>query len=182
MTEENQITVCYRHPDKETALRCNRCGKYICAQCARRTPTGYRCPDCIREQQKVFDTARWYDPITGFFTAAVLGSIGALLMKLVGGFGMFFFIFIIFALGTAGGSLVAEAVRRVVGKRRSKPLFYATAAGVVAGGLAVNANILFYILLTGDLTALLSLLWPGIFIFLAASTAYVRLSGIQLGR
>lgn len=183
MTEETPITVCYRHPHKETALRCNRCGRYICAQCARRTPTGYRCPECIREQKKVFDTARWYDPITGFFTAAVLAGIGALLFRLVTGFGLgFFFFFIIFAVGAGAGSLIAEAVRTVVGKRRSKMLFYAATAGVVVGGLAVNTNILFYILFTGDLTALLNLLWPGIFIFLAASTTYVRLSGIQLGR
>lgn len=181
MTEENPITVCYRHPDKETALRCNRCGNYICAQCARRTPTGYRCPDCIREQKKVFDTARWYDPITGFFTAAILGGIGGALINLLGGFS-FFFLFIIFAVGAGAGSLIAEAVRRVVGKRRSKALFIASTAGVVIGGLLANARIFLFFFLTGDLTLLFSLLWPGIFIFLAASTTYVRLSGIQLGR
>ena len=29
-----------------TGLRCSRCGKPICPQCAVRTPVGLRCPDC----------------------------------------------------------------------------------------------------------------------------------------
>ena len=48
---------CANHPAVETTLRCNRCGKPICAECAVRTPTGYRCKECVRGQQKIFDTA-----------------------------------------------------------------------------------------------------------------------------
>jgi membrane associated rhomboid family serine protease len=38
---------CDRHPQVETTLRCNRCGKPICPKCAQRTPVGFRCPTCI---------------------------------------------------------------------------------------------------------------------------------------
>jgi membrane associated rhomboid family serine protease len=38
---------CYRHPDRETALRCSNCGRFICSQCMRPTPTGQRCPECV---------------------------------------------------------------------------------------------------------------------------------------
>jgi hypothetical protein len=180
MTE--QITVCYRHPHNETGLRCNRCEKYICAQCARPTPTGYRCPDCIKEQKKVFITAEWYDYFSGFFTALILSLISTWLMKLISGFGGFFFIFIIFALSTGAGALIAEIVRKVIGKRRANSLFITVAAGVALGGIVANANTLIYILLTRDLLALTGLLWPAIFVFLATTTTYVRLSGIQIGR
>ena len=37
---------CSYHPNVMTGLRCNRCGKPICPQCAVRTPVGMRCPDC----------------------------------------------------------------------------------------------------------------------------------------
>lgn len=37
---------CTYHPDVMTGLRCSRCGKPICPQCAVRTPVGLRCPDC----------------------------------------------------------------------------------------------------------------------------------------
>jgi hypothetical protein len=175
-------TVCYRHPQKETSLRCNRCEKYICAQCARRTPTGYRCPDCIREQKKVFVTAEWYDYITGFFTAFVLSMISTWLMNLISRFGGFFLIFIIFAIATGAGALIAEVVRMVIGKRRARSLFITAAAGVALGGIAVNLNLLLAIFFTGNFFALTRLLWPALFIFLATTSTYVRLSGIQIGR
>jgi len=37
---------CSYHPNVTTGLRCSRCGKPICPQCAVRTPVGLRCPDC----------------------------------------------------------------------------------------------------------------------------------------
>src|SRR5687768_1998682 len=37
---------CSYHPNTMTGLRCSRCGKPICPQCAVRTPVGLRCPDC----------------------------------------------------------------------------------------------------------------------------------------
>lgn len=186
MTEEqaiqDQTTVCYQHPDRETSLRCNRCGNPICASCAQRVPTGYRCPDCIKEQKKVFDTAQPQDYVLGFITAAVLSFIGAKLVGLLSGFG-FFFIFFITVIGTGAGALIADIVRRVIRKRRSKPLFITAAAGVALGGLAANAGRIFYILFSGDIVGgLFGLLWPGIYIFLATTTTYVRLMGIQIRR
>jgi hypothetical protein len=37
---------CSYHPNTFTRLRCSRCGKPICPQCAVRTPVGLRCPEC----------------------------------------------------------------------------------------------------------------------------------------
>ena len=42
---------CYQHPQTETGLRCNRCDRPICAKCAKSTPVGYKCLDCIRDIQ-----------------------------------------------------------------------------------------------------------------------------------
>ncbi len=44
-------TVCYRHPDRETELRCARCARPICDECAHLTTAGYLCPDCLNELQ-----------------------------------------------------------------------------------------------------------------------------------
>ena len=64
MTETTPtVTYCYAHPDRETTLRCKRCDQPMCASCARRTPTGYVCKDCVRAHQKSFDTSEWYDYI-----------------------------------------------------------------------------------------------------------------------
>ena len=71
---------CYIHPNRETSLRCNQCNRPICASCAVRTPTGYRCKECVKGQQKIFDTAEWYDYIFGFAMAGVLSLIASLLV------------------------------------------------------------------------------------------------------
>lgn len=42
---------CYRHPDVEMAVRCNRCGKPICADCAISASVGFQCIDCVRQAQ-----------------------------------------------------------------------------------------------------------------------------------
>lgn len=179
MTEQPQY--CYRHPNVETALRCNRCGKPICPKCARGTATGYRCPDCIKAQQKVFVTAKWYDYVTSFFTAFILSLVGYWLMSLITGIG-FFFYFFVFIIGTAIGGGIAEAVRWVVRKRRAKSLFITAAAGVGAAGLVFILPSLLFMLMYGDVSMLLGLIWPAIYFVLVATTTYMRLSGIQINR
>ncbi|OBK87314.1 rhomboid family intramembrane serine protease [Mycolicibacter sinensis] len=42
------MTVCYRHPDRATALRCTRCQRYICGDCMRSAAVGQHCVDCAR--------------------------------------------------------------------------------------------------------------------------------------
>ena len=37
--------VCYRHPDRETGVSCQRCGRYICPQCQVPNAVGYLCPE-----------------------------------------------------------------------------------------------------------------------------------------
>lgn len=43
------MTVCYRHPDRATALRCTRCGRYICGDCMRGAAVGQHCVDCAQQ-------------------------------------------------------------------------------------------------------------------------------------
>ena len=68
MIDSSAPVYCANHPGVETSLRCNNCGKPICARCAIHTPTGYRCAECVRGQQKIFNTARWVDYLLGFIT------------------------------------------------------------------------------------------------------------------
>jgi membrane associated rhomboid family serine protease len=40
------VDTCYRHSDRETGVRCQRCGRPICPECMVSTPVGVRCPEC----------------------------------------------------------------------------------------------------------------------------------------
>src|SRR5215218_10518827 len=44
---------CYRHPNRETGVRCSNCERPICPACMTSTPVGMRCPECARQRQSV---------------------------------------------------------------------------------------------------------------------------------
>jgi hypothetical protein len=174
MIESPAPTVCANHPNVETSLRCNKCGKPICAKCAVRTPTGYRCKECVRGQMKIFDTAVWHDYLLGFLTACILGFLASLLASLVSGLSFIGWILIVIGAPSAG-MIIAEGVRLVTRKRRSRALFITCAAAVVVGALPV----IFIQLLSMNF---FSLIFQAIYLFIAIPIVYARLSGIQLKR
>ena len=38
---------CYRHPDRPTYIRCQRCGRPICGDCMINASVGFQCPECV---------------------------------------------------------------------------------------------------------------------------------------
>ena len=174
MTVAPAPTYCANHPAVETALRCNRCGKPICARCAVRTPTGYRCRECVRGQQKVFVTAEWYDYLLGFVTAGILGLVASLLASLVSGLSFIGWILIVVGAPSAG-MVIAEGVRLVTRRHRSRALFITIAAAVVVSALPV-------IILNLLRLDIFTLLFQGIYLFIATPVIYTRLSGLRLTR
>lgn len=176
MTETTTIptgTYCYVHPNRETSLRCKRCERPICPSCAVRTPTGYLCKECVREHRKTFDTAVWYDYLAGMGTTFVLSLAASGLLAFVSSFVGFFMFFIAAGVAAGAGVYIANIVLRVTAKRRSRLLFIACAGGIVLGAIPVALFLLF----TGNMFALITL---GIYAFVATSTVYARLAGIQL--
>jgi len=173
MTESTTLH-CYVHPNRETSLRCNNCNRPICVSCAVRTPTGYRCRECVRERQKTFETSEWYDFVLGFVTAGFLSGIAAFLVTLIGGIG-FFGWFLIAAGAPTAAVAIAEAVRLVTNRRRSRSLFITIAIGVVLGAAPV---ILFQVITLN----FFGILFQVIYLVIAVPLIYTRLSGIQLFR
>jgi membrane associated rhomboid family serine protease len=54
---------CYRHPDRQSFVLCQRCGRTICGECQTPGAVGVICPECMREQRQSAPRAR-----TGFFS------------------------------------------------------------------------------------------------------------------
>ena len=172
MTATTPPTYCANHPDVETMLRCNRCEKPICARCAIKSPIGYRCPECVKNQQKVFDTAAWSDYVLGAVSAGILSTIASFLISLIGSIGFFGWFLVIAAAPTAG-MLIAEGTRFVIKKHRSRNLFITIATAVVVGALPA-------ILLQLISLNIFGLAFQGIYLALSVPAVYTRLSGIQL--
>lgn len=168
-------TYCVNHPSVETSLRCNQCERPICARCAVRTPTGYRCKDCVRAQQKIFNTARWYDYLSGFLVAGLLSFFAALLAALISTITGFFAWFVISAVAPTAGFLIAEAVRLATRRHRARSLFLTSTAGVVIGALpAILINLFIF--------NIFGLIFQGIYLLIVTPLVYGRLAGIRLTR
>ncbi|HEX6148178.1 rhomboid family intramembrane serine protease [Nocardioides sp.] len=46
------MPTCYRHPDRESYIRCQRCDRTICPDCMRDAAVGFQCPSCVAEGTK----------------------------------------------------------------------------------------------------------------------------------
>ena len=66
--QRNRDNFCYRHPDRQSFVLCQRCGRTVCPECQTQAPVGVICPECLRDQQKAQSPAqqkaerRWSRP------------------------------------------------------------------------------------------------------------------------
>lgn len=130
---ETDVLTCTVHPNIETSLRCNKCGRPICNRCAVRTPVGYRCRECVRGQRKTFFNAQPTDPIIQGVVSLPLAAIAAWLIGLVR-FGFLGWL-IAFWAGSAAGALIADVAYRLVGKRRGEYSWLVVGGCIAAGGM-----------------------------------------------
>jgi len=177
MTEHNPTTNQKESPEENAQLRCNRCNKPITPETAILTETGYRCAECVREQQRAFDTTKKYDPFLGFAVAALISFAGSWLVGLLG------FFTILVAPGV--GTLITNAVRLVVNHRRSKALNEAVLLGAIVGALPLLILAILPLisgvglLLTGG-GNLMPLIWHAIYPVLVSTSAYAQSRGLRI--
>lgn len=138
----SDVLYCEVHTDRETTLRCNRCGRAMCAQCAVRTPVGYRCRECVREQQGTFYNAARTDYVIAAVLSLIVGGIGAVLVSAIG------FFYLAFFLSPAAGAMIGNLVHRAVGKRRGRYTWAVAAGGIVLGAILVRLLPALFMLIT----------------------------------
>jgi membrane associated rhomboid family serine protease len=102
------VPTCYRHPGRETYIRCQRCDRPICPDCMNNAAVGYQCPSCVSEGRKGTRSGRTaYGGLVpnrpGAVTMVLIGmnAVVWLIIQATGGYGSW--IYRHFAL-TPGGS------------------------------------------------------------------------------
>jgi hypothetical protein len=130
------------------------------------------CKECVRAHQKSFDTSEWYDYVLGFITASILSAVAAFLVTLISSIG-FIGWFLAFSAAPIAGTTIAEGVRLVTRRHRSRSLFITVAAGVIAGALPVVVFQIFTMNVFG-------IVFQVIYLVIAVPLVFTRLSGIQL--
>ena len=153
---DSDVVTCPVHPKEEATLRCNRCGRPMCTKCAVLTPVGYRCRECVRQQQDKFFDAHTLDYVIAGVVSVVVSFVAAFLLARFGFRLGFFMIIITFFVSSAAGGAIGAIVRALTQKRRGRYTGLIVAAGVVLGALPS--------LLTNPLMI-------AIFMFLATGTA-----------
>ena len=51
-SERNPDNFCYRHPDRQSFIICQRCGRTVCSECQTQAAVGVHCPECVREARQ----------------------------------------------------------------------------------------------------------------------------------
>ncbi|HRF97549.1 MAG TPA: B-box zinc finger protein [Aggregatilineales bacterium] len=133
---------CQVHPDRETELRCNKCDRYMCAQCAVSTPVGYRCRECVRQVEDKFFNGTNTDYVVVFAISMGLSLIGGAVASLIN------FLILTFFLGIFWAGFIGEACLRMTNRRRGRNTGQISAIGAVLGGF-LGATI-YSILAHGD--------------------------------
>ena len=163
------VPVCPRHPDRESYVRCQRCGRPTCPECQREAPVGVQCVDCVaqaRREAPVVRTAlggraRGGRPVV---TLALIGACVAM-----------------YVLQVASANAVTNLLAFYPPVAGSQPWRYLTSAFLHSPGGAVPLHLLFnmYVLyLTGP--ALEQLLGRGRFLALYLVSAFGGSVAFQL--
>jgi membrane associated rhomboid family serine protease len=87
-----QFATCYRHPSRETGVRCQRCERPVCPECMVPADVGVQCLDCVRAAPSRVVSARrlvhGYRPYVSYLLIAlnlVIWGAGAGIAALIAG-------------------------------------------------------------------------------------------------
>jgi membrane associated rhomboid family serine protease len=120
------VPTCYRHPDREAHIRCQRCDRVICPDCMRPAAVGFQCPECVKEGAKATRAGRTayggLRPTDASVTSMVLIALNVAIW--IG----------IVATGGSGGTVLDYLVLRTQGLCQANGLFDVTQTTCENGG------------------------------------------------
>lgn len=183
------IEYCYRHPDRETGLRCVQCDQPICGQCSRMAPVGQICPICRRQRRPQQYKVSTANLVAAGTVTLVVSALIAALFQFVLSDGFFGF-YIIFFAAPLMGEIVVRITDRVTRAKRGRPMQIVVGGAIALGMLPfalLGRLLLFYLAAAPSPEELAELPMTGtvllsqvngllvIFLLIAVATAAMRL-------
>lgn len=130
-----ETLVCYRHPQRETGLRCISCGRPICPECARATPVGQICPECARERTPVNYQVEPAQLLAAGVVALVYALVVTFIAGIVIGWAGFFGFIVAFLLGPMTGNALSRVIDWATGRKRGRMLMIVVSVAYACGSL-----------------------------------------------
>ena len=143
--DEEETLYCEVHPERETMLRCNRCGRLMCTECAVRHPVGLRCRECVSDTRspiyKVDASVTVRTLLVTLLIATPITLLVFIFGDLVVSFGIFGWI-IAFMIGGGIGRTMGSLVQRLIPRKRGRRIQQAVGGGIVLSSLLAGAVML----------------------------------------
>ncbi len=133
-----ELTYCAVHPDRETALRCNQCDRYMCVECAVHTPVGYRCRQCVRQVDDKFFNAQALDHWLVLGVALLVGIASGGILGYFRGLGFLLALVAAFPVGALAGQWAIQVIQRRKGRNHWQYGVLGLVLGVLAGLFIVS--------------------------------------------
>jgi hypothetical protein len=158
------VLTCYRHPERETGLRCVQCERPICGQCAQVSAVGQLCPECRKARRPAnYQVGAGQVAVAGVvgFGVALLASVAVMFifqLPLIG-------LILTFFAGPFTGELVVRLLERLTRGKRGRGMQLAAGAGIAFGAVPLLIATLV------SIATLMVVLWA----VLAITTAAARL-------
>jgi hypothetical protein len=129
---------CTNHPNRETLLRCAKCDRPICTECAIRHPVGLRCPECAKLRKvPTYDVPTTYY-LRAFGAGLITSAVSSIVIQILP---LFFLSF--FAALVAGGA-IAEVISRVTRHKRGMGLQIVAGLCIILGFLLGSFPIMLF--------------------------------------
>jgi len=122
---------CSYHPDVETEMTCQECGKPICPKEMVLTPVGYKCPEDARPKRSQYTFVKPRQLLRAGLVGLAVGALSGIALGFISWGGFF--------LGIIWGSLTSEAVRRGSGGHRGGTVAVVATLSIGLGWLVGNA-------------------------------------------
>lgn len=124
LTPPSEDVYCARHPQEKTVIRCATCGTPICPKCMVVTPVGMKCPDCGRNANAALSEI----PALKMLLVVIISLASGYIAAIIGSLG-----FLIMLFSLPFGYFVGRTILRVVGMKHGSMLEAVTGAGIVLG-------------------------------------------------